>query len=531
MTLELHGQHMIGDELSAASSKTFTAMNPATGEALAPAFHEGAAAEADRAMTLAESVFDELRAHTPDQLATLLESITDEIMSLGDTLLERCNSETGLPRGRLEAERGRTVNQAKLFAQVVREGSWVEARIDTAQPDRKPAPRPDIRRMLMPIGPVVVFGASNFPLAISVAGTDTISALGCGCPVVVKAHPGHPGTCELMGRAIQAALKKCNMPAGAFSLLHGAGHEIGMALVTHRAAKAVGFTGSLKAGRAIFDAAAARPSPIPVYAEMGSTNPVFILPGALAANSETLAQGYVQSVTLGVGQFCTNPGLVLGLKGSPLDGFVDQVKKLAAEAAPATMLHAGIHAAYESGVAAMEKTAGVALVGRSQTATGQTQGACAIFKTNAATFESSAQLREEVFGPSSLIIEADASAQLERIAESLEGHLTATIHGTPDDLKQHRRLVTILERKVGRLLFGGFPTGVEVCHAMHHGGPYPATIDPHFTSIGTAAIHRFARPICYQSFPDDALPVQLRNRNAMGIWRMVDGDLTKEDVT
>ena len=300
---DITGSHLIGDTTSSASSTVFEAINPSTGEKLSPAFHEGSAAEADQAMKLASEAFDAMRTRSAEDRAALVDAIADQIMALGDALLERCHAETGLPMARLTAERGRTVGQAKMFAQVSREGSYVDARIDPALPDRKPMPRPDIRRMLMPIGPVVVFGASNFPLAISVAGTDTVCALGAGCPVVVKAHPGHPGTCELLGRAIAAAIKQCGFPAGAFSLLQGASTTIGQALVKHPLAKAVAFTGSLRGGRALFDAACSRPNPIPVYAELGSANPVFLLPGALAARGDEIAAGFVSSVALGVGKF------------------------------------------------------------------------------------------------------------------------------------------------------------------------------------------------------------------------------------
>jgi 2,5-dioxopentanoate dehydrogenase len=531
MSHTLHGQHIIGGVASAESTTTFQGYNPADGSALPTAFHEGTSDEVDRAATLAAETFDAFRSAPASQRADLLDAIADEIMALGDDLLERCGQETGLPRGRLEGERGRTVGQAKLFANVLRDGNWVNARIDTAIPDRAPVPKPDLRMMMMPLGPIAVFGASNFPLAISVAGTDTVSALGVGCPVVVKSHPGHPGTCELMAVAIHAALAKVGLPAGAFSLIQGAGHEVGLELVKHPAIKAVGFTGSLVGGRALFDVAAARPEPIPVYAEMGSSNPVFILPGVLADRGETLAQGYVGSVTLGVGQFCTNPGIVLGLESDDLDGFVDHVQAAASAAAPATMLHAGIHKAYEAGIAGIADTSGVETVGVSDADAGTTQAKCAIYKTDVATFEANANLHDEVFGPSSLIVAANTIEDLERIAEKLDGHLTATIHGSPEDLVKYSKLVRILERKVGRLLFGGFPTGVEVCPSQNHGGPYPASTDPHFTSIGTASLYRFVRPISYQGFSQEALPAELRDKNEKNIIRMVNGELTASDVS
>ena len=532
MTASLHGKHLIGDVTSAASSTTFRAVNPATSTAMEPAFHEGTDAEADRAMKLADESFDALRSRSPADRAALLDAIADEIMALGDALLERCHAETALPMGRITMERGRTMNQAKMFAAMIRDGSWLDAVIDRALPDRQPLPRPDMRRMLMPMGPVVVFGASNFPLAISVAGTDTVSALGAGCPVVVKAHPAHPGTCEMVGAAVQRALKKCGFPAGAFSLLHGKGNAIGEALVKHPLTAAVAFTGSLRGGRALFNLAAARPNPIPVYAELGSTNPVFVLPGALATRGEQIAQGYIASVTLGCGQFCTNPGLMLGLKGTALAQLEDKIKLAAEAAAPATMLHAGIRDAYDRGIATITATKGVSVLGSSAAAAdrAKTQAKCVIFKTDLATFQSQHQLSDEVFGPSSILIEANTREELEHFARNLEGHLTATIHGTPEDLAEYASLVRILERKVGRIVFNGFPTGVEVAHATQHGGPYPASLDAHWTSIGSASIYRFVRPICYQGFPDAALPAELKNANPRGMWRVVDGVKMKDGM-
>jgi len=525
MSTTLHGKHLIGDTTSAAGSITYRAVNAKGGELMEPAFHEATDAEIDQAMRLADAAFDPLRARSAEDRAALLEAIADEVMALGDDVLARCHAETNLPLPRLTMERGRTAMQAKLFATKIREGSWVDAVIDHALPDRQPQPRPDMRKMLVPIGPIVVFGASNFPLAISVAGTDTVCALGAGCPVVVKAHPAHPGTSELVAGAVQRALKRGGFPAGAFSLLHGAGHAVGTALVKHPLTRAVAFTGSLRGGRALFDVANARPDPIPVYAELGSANPVFILPQALAERGEQIAQGYVQSTTLGVGQFCTNPGLVLGLRGEPFTRFQGAVAQVAAQVPPATMLHAGIRDAYEKGVEHLAGTPGVSLLAKSSQAVDPhlTQAACVMFRTDVHTFEQQPHLHREVFGPTSLIIEADTAAELERIARNLEGHLTATLHATPQDLKDHANLVRILERKVGRIVINGFPTGVEVTHATHHGGPYPATLDPHWTSIGGASIYRFVRPVCYQGFPDEALPVELREGNPRGIWRMVDG--------
>ncbi len=530
--MQLHGQQILGHTTHAEGDNVFPAINPTTSEALDTSFHEATAAEVDQAVRLADASFDTLRSASAEQRADLLDAIADQIMELGDELLERTSPETGLPMGRCTAERGRTVGQAKLFATMIREGSWLDARIDRGDPGREPVPKPDLRRMMQPIGPIGVFGASNFPLAISVAGTDTICALGSGCPVVVKAHPGHPGTCEMLGRAIDTALEKCDLPTGAFSLVHGRSVTPGLALVQHPLIRAVAFTGSLAGGRALFNAACARPEPIPFYAEMGSINPVFVLPGALAERGEQIADGYIKSVTLGVGQFCTNPGLVIGMQSDALDAFSTSAGQLAKEAAPATMLHAGIRDACAFGAQRIGETEGVEVVGISSADVdpAQTQAACVVFKTDARTYLSNPHLHDEVFGPTSLIVSAGESAQLERIADQLAGHLTATIQGTEDDLREHASLVRILERKVGRLIFNGFPTGVEVCHAQHHGGPYPATTHSHFTSIGTASIMRFVRPVAYQDWPDNALPAELRNANPRSIWRLIDGELTKDHV-
>ena len=528
--MEIKGKQFIGFETSAQSDLTYSAVNPATGQKILPSFFEATRDEIDAAAEKAKQVADQYRVQSPEKKAGFLEAIADGISTLGEPLLERAHKETGLPLSRLQGERNRTVNQIRLLAEVVREGSWINARIDRGDTNRQPFPKPDVRQMLMPIGPVVVFGASNFPLAISVAGSDTISALGAGCPVIVKAHPGHPGTSELVASVIISAAKKTGMPDGIFSLLHGSRHEVSLALVRHPSVAAVAFTGSLRGGRALWDAAAMRPNPIPVYAEMGSTNPVFILPSALKERSDQIADGYIQSVTLGVGQFCTNPGVVFGLRGERLQAFIRSAQLYARKTRPATMLHAGIKKAFDAGVGSFEKTERVNLIGTSEqdAEPGREEAACRIYETDLETYESNPHLAEEVFGPSSIIVKGEDKDALERIAERFEGHLTATIHGTEEDLIEYERLVTILERKVGRLIFNGFPTGIEVCAAMFHGGPYPATTDSHYTSIGTASIYRFARPICYQNFPDESLPEELRNTNTRHIWRMIDNEFTRD---
>jgi len=525
--MDMHGKNIIGGETSSQGTRTFAAVNPASGADLAPAFHEATDNEVNRAVELAEAAFAEYRRKTPEQIAGFLETCGAEIMALGEELIRRANAETALPETRLVSERARTVNQFNLFAQLVREGSWVDARIEHGQPGRKPAPKPDLRRMLRPIGPVAVFGASNFPFAYSVAGGDTAAALAAGNPVLTKAHPAHPGSCELAMRALRAAIAKCAMPAGLVSMLHGAGNAVGLALVRHPLMKAVGFTGSLQGGRALCAAAASRPEPIPVYAEMGSTNPVFVLPGALAARSAEIAQGLAHSVTLGVGQFCTNPGLVFGVAGPPFRRFAAEVAEKIKQTPPGTMLTAAMCARYRQGVAEFAGTPGVS-VASAVSGAQPGQAAATVFAADADTFLKTPALHEELFGPCTLLVSCGSPAVLHEVASRLRGQLTASVHGTVEDLGSNSGLLDILAQKAGRLIFNGFPTGVEVCAAMQHGGPYPAASNAHFTSVGTAAVLRFARPVCYQDFPQQLLPPELRDRNERGIWRLVDGRLGKD---
>ncbi len=530
--MSLHGNHLIAGQRVAPEGLTFVAINPSTSQPLEPAFGDATEAQIDAALNAAEAAFDGLRAATPEVRATFLELLGEKIVGLGDALLERAHAETGLPMARLTGERGRAVGQCKLFAHMIREGSWSQASIDHAIPDRQPLPKPDVRRVLQPIGPVVVFGASNFPFAIGVVGTDTVCAMAAGCSVVVKGHPAHPGTCEMLSGAVYEALAETGLPAGSFSLVHGKSNEMGAALVRHPLTNAVAFTGSLKGGRALFDIAAARPSPIPFYGEMGSINPVFLLPGALKARATQIAEGYVGSVTMGVGQFCTNPALVLGVGGAELDSFVQAAADAAEKAAPATMLHAGIRSAYCEGTAAIASIEGIEIAGQSGTDPSDeaTQAECVIFSTDLATLEANESLRSEVFGPCSIITRCSSKDDLLRFARTLEGQLTATIHGTPEDLLEHADLIRVLERKAGRIIFNGFPTGIEVCPSMHHGGPYPAASHSFFTSIGTGSIYRFVRPVCYQGFPDESLPELLKGTNTRGSMRLVDGALTKSDA-
>ena len=513
-----------------ATAAVFRARNPSTGETLAGEFREATPGEIDAAARTAERAFEPYAALPPGRRAEFLRAIAQQVLALGDRLLERAAAETALPLPRLEGERARTASQTLLFADLIEEGSWVAARIDRALPDRKPQPRPDIRRMLVPLGPVAVFGASNFPLAFSVAGGDTVSALAAGCPVVVKAHPAHPGTSDLVASAVRIAAHETGMPGGVFGIVHGTSPEVGITLVTHPAIRAVGFTGSLGAGRTLFDAAALRPEPIPVYAEMGSANPVFVLPGAIAERSSAIAKGLAASVTLGAGQFCTNPGLVFLVDSPAASAFLEETGAALSATAPGTMVHAGIKAAYDREIGHVARIAGVSVGARAagSGAHPDTEASAMLLLTDARTYSSNPRLGDEIFGPATLGIRCASRPELLELARSLHGHLTATIHGNEKDLADFAELLAILRRRVGRLVFNGFPTGVEVCPAMQHGGPYPATTDARSTSVGTAAIERFVRPVCWQDFPQGALPEELRDENPRGIWRLVDGSLSRD---
>ncbi len=516
---------LIGSTAVRGTDKPISGINPATGAVMDPPFHGGTADSVTRACDLAWAAFDIYRETTLDQRATFLEAIATEILNLGDELVVRAMAESGLPRGRIEGERGRTMGQLRLFAATVREGSWQDPRIDVALPDRKPMARADLRQRHIALGPVAVFGASNFPLAFSVAGGDTASALAAGCPVVVKAHSAHPGTSELAGRAIQAAVKSCGLPEGVFSMLFGSGAIIGTALVQNPHIKAVGFTGSRAGGTALMKVAAARAEPIPVYAEMSSINPVFLLPAALAARAETIGRDFIGSLTMGAGQFCTNPGLILAVDGPDLVRFTTAAQTAIAAAPAATMLTQGICKAYEDGVSRLSANAAVEIVGQGLAASGPTQGQPALFIVDAANFMASHDLMEEVFGSASLVVRCPDVAAMKALAETLEGQLTATIQMDAADLDDARSLLPTLERKVGRILVNGYPTGVEVCPAMVHGGPFPSTADGRSTSVGTLAIARFLRPVCYQDFPAGLLPAALADENPQHLWRRHDGVL------
>lgn len=530
--MNLTGQQFIGNRESAESAETFAAKNPAEGVDLAPSFHEASPAEIDAAADLALAAFDRFRGLLPGTRADFLEAIAEETLALGDELLERASAETAHPLPRCAVERDRVVTHTRQFAEWIREGSWVDARIDAGNPDRRPLPKPDVRSLLEPVGPVAVFGASNFPIAISVLGTDTISAFAAGCPVVVKAHPAHPGTCEIAARAIRRAAARTDMPEGVFSLIQGRTVATGTNLVRHPGIAAAAFTGSLAGGRALFDVANSRSRPIPFYAEMGSVNPVFLLPGALKARAEGIARGFVTALTAGVGQFCTNPGLVLGLESEDWTRFRELARENVAAYAPATMLHAGIHGAYGDGIADRLRRGSLELVGRSAAPADPSRGEAAayLFATNQEGLLGDPTLFEELFGPVSTLVSCKEPADFLAVAERLEGSLSATIHGTEEDLAAHRDLVAVLRRKAGRLIFNGYPVGLEICHSIHHGGPYPATTHSHFTSIGTRAMHRFVRPVCYQDWPDAHLPMELQNANPRGILRLVNGERTRDEL-
>ncbi|MCP9746231.1 aldehyde dehydrogenase (NADP(+)) [Lacihabitans sp. CS3-21] len=520
--MQVLGKNLIGFTESSEGTVGIQAINPASGEPIGPLFFKATLSELDLAVHKANAAFATYRKKSGAEKAAFLEAIAAEIEALGDTLIERYTAESGLPAGRAQGERGRTIGQLRLFAQLLKDGSWVNAIIDTAQPDRQPLPKPDIRAMERPLGPVGIFGASNFPLAFSVAGGDTVSALAAGCPVVFKGHPSHLGTSELAGRAILAAAQKTGMPDGVFSLVFDDTIEIGQALVKHPLVKAIGFTGSLRGGKSLFDAAAARPEPIPVYAEMGSTNPVFILPKTLKEKGDALAQNYINSVTMGVGQFCTNPGLLVIEKD---EAFIQKLESVSAASMGGVMLNKGIQSVYHKGIEEFEKYAKVISFGKKPE--GFTAAHPAIFKTDYQSFKDNETLKEEVFGPSSLVVEASSREEIMEVAHNLSGHLTATVFGSPEELAEYADLLELLEQKVGRLIINGFPTGVEVTHAMVHGGPYPATTDSRSTSVGTMSITRFTRPVCYQDMPDALLPIELQNDNTLGIWRKVNGEMEK----
>jgi NADP-dependent aldehyde dehydrogenase len=521
--MSLSGLSFLGTSRGATGGRTFQAANPATGDLLDPVYHSATQAELDRAVPLAAEAFESYSKAPGKAKAAFLRRCAFGFDARKQELAERAHLETALPMPRLLGEVGRTSGQLRLFASVVEEGSWVQARIDPAMPERQPLPRPDLRSMLRPLGPVAVFGASNFPLAFSVAGGDTASALAAGCPVVVKAHPAHPGTSEIAAEIIREAATEEGLAAGVFTMLYDGGIEIGSALVQHPLIKAVAFTGSLHAGRALMDLAAARPQPIPCFTEMSSGNPVFVLPSALRKGPAELAKNLFVSFTLGAGQFCTKPGIVLMPDAPEGQSFIDELKTLVEKSQPFTLLTAGIAKAY--GAATSTRAQQIPLAASSlipEDAPG--------FHANSQLFMvcldqliGQPELADEIFGPDTLLVHCNSTQDYVRAARSLDGHLTATILGDEEDLIAHRELVEVLEQKAGRLIVNGFPTGVEVTHAMVHGGPYPSASDPRFTSVGSQAIYRFAKPVCFQGFPQALLPAELQDANPLDIRRLRDG--------
>jgi alpha-ketoglutaric semialdehyde dehydrogenase len=489
-------------------------------------FKDATNQEIDVTMQRAWHAFHEYRKRPLKQRADFMRTIATEIESLGDELLITAVSETNLPQARLSGERTRTIFQLNSYANACEKGSWLEARIDTALPDRNP-PRPDIRKMLIPLGPVVVFGASNFPFAYSTAGGDTACAFAAGCPVIVKAHPAHAQTSELVAKAIFNAVKKCGLPDGIFAHIHGAGFEVGKALVMHSFTKAVGFTGSYGGGKALYDWANQRKDPIPVFAEMGSINPVFLLPQKLKESSAATAKLYAGSITLSVGQFCTNPGLVVGLKGKDLDDFINTLGLEIKQVAPAKMLNPGIAKSYYEKRATALSQENVAVVAVSSVEAMENQGTPTIARASASAFLNNPFLHQEVFGPYSLVIQCNDIKEMMAVAGSLEGQLTSTLIASEDDIRNNEDLVEAVKNICGRFILNGVPTGVEVCLSMQHGGPFPATTDSRFTSVGADGIKRFARPIAFQNWTDDLLPDELKNKNQLGIWRTVNDELTK----
>jgi len=530
--MSLHGDSIVNGESRPGTGASFAGFNPALGIQLEPAFRSASLEDVELAAALAEEAFAAYGKLSGLKKGEFLRHIAAGLESIAPELVERAHRETALPEKRLQGEVGRTTSQLRLFAQVVEDGSWTTARIDPAQPNRAPMPRADLRSMLRPLGPVAVFGASNFPLAFSVAGGDTASALAAGNPVLVKAHPAHPGTSELVGRVIAESVRACGLPPGTFALLFDAGTSIGAALVQHPKVKAVGFTGSLTAGKALMQLAASRPEPIPCFMEMSSTNPFFVLPEALKTQGGQIAAGLFGSFTMGVGQFCTKPGLVFLPRNQDADALVADLTARVKHGQSAPMLTQGICRNYSNGVAERKGHGGIELLAQGGLAgePGSAQAVPALFQVSGSDLLRDGALAKEIFGPGTLIVRYESREELLALARGLEGQLTATLHGTDADLSGYSDLISILEGKAGRLIVNGYPTGVEVCHAMVHGGPFPATSDGRTTSVGTQAIFRFARPVCYQDFPQAALPDELKDENPMGIWRMVNGAMTQDAV-
>lgn len=527
----IFGHNFIGFEKKSSGSKKLNAFSTVLKDNLPGEFSIASKEEIQETVDKATKAFEIYRRTSFAERADFLDVIANEIMQLGDELIQRASLETGLPEARITGERGRTVGQLKLFAALLREGSYVEAIIDTALPERKPLPRSDLRRMMFPIGPIAVFAASNFPLAFSTAGGDTASALAAGCPVVVKAHSSHLGTNELVATAIIKAAQKCNMPDGVFSSLIGEGAQLGQQLVKHPGIKAVGFTGSFRGGMALLKAAVnERDEPIPVYAEMSSINPVLALPNKIKQDVDAVASQLSASITLGVGQFCTNPGLVFVVKDENTDTFIQKLAQALQQVPTATMLNQTICAAYQKERQQLLSHEGVTAVLQGDNGAEDFKGSAALAQTTAKNLCQNKALQNEVFGPTSLVVICEDERDLMCALQALHGQLTATVIGTADDLKRFQACVDILVQRVGRVIYNGVPTGVEVSHAMMHGGPFPATTFAHFTSVGTEAVKRFLRPVCYQDCPQEFLPDALKDENPLRIMRKINGEFTREAV-
>jgi NADP-dependent aldehyde dehydrogenase len=524
------GKNYIGNQLSAKGTKTFRTFDPLNNVENKTVHIEASQDEINEAVSLAAKAFQEFRSMSGKKKATFLNAIADEILALDDELIQMYCSESGLPEGRAKGERGRTVFQLRSFADLVEQGDWVEASIDTGIPDREPSPKPDLRKMNIPLGPVVVFGASNFPLAYSTAGGDTAAALAAGCPVIVKSHPMHAGTGELVASAIVKAIEKTGMPNGVFSNLNSSGIEVGEQLVKHPEVKAVGFTGSIRGGRALFDLAAKRDEPIPVFAEMGSINPVVILPKAVEGRAGELAQTYADSITLGTGQFCTNPGLILGIKSKSLTGFIEELGVKILEKDPSVMLHPNIHESYQENKNEAASQSNVSIVSAYEKDTQKNFASQMIVTVEGKTFLENSTLHQEVFGPFSMVVQCETIDQLKRIISNLEGQLTGTLIAEDDEAQQYPNLISALQNRVGRLIYNGVPTGVEVCPSMTHGGPYPASTDSRFTAVGINSIKRWVRPFSFQDWPNNLLPDELKNENPLEISRLVNGTQTKDQL-
>lgn len=525
------GKNYIGNQVSAKGNKTFKTFNPELDQENEIIFTEATSEEIEEAVLLASIAFKEFSKISGAKKAEFLNAIADEILGLDQDLIHMYCAETGLPEGRAIGERGRTVGQLRSFANLVLEGSWVEATIDLAQPKREPLPKSDLRKMLIPIGPVVVFGASNFPLAYSTAGGDTAAALAAGCPVIVKSHPMHAGTGELVAAAIVKAAQKMGMPNGVFSNLNSSGIEVGQLLVQHPKVKAVGFTGSFKGGRALYDLAAKREEPIPVFAEMGSINPVVILPKALKNRHQEIAKTYANSITLGTGQFCTNPGLILGIQSDAFTSFIKNLSDEILKIHPSCMLHPTIKNGYEINKTKMISQKNVSVVANFDLEVSNNFAQQAIVTVDGTTFLENPTLHLEVFGPFSMVVQFENKAELETVITHLEGQLTGTILADDQEIENYENIILALQNRVGRIIFNGVPTGVEVCESMVHGGPYPASTDSRFTAVGVNSIKRWVRPFSYQDWPNELLPKELQNENPMGILRSIDGIKSTKSIS